>query len=287
MKPLKNIAIVLAAVHALSSGIVQGQSQKHGRLIFEEGYESGQPPYRASGNTPEVVKVSDARAGEYVMKSKLNPSSKDPERTEAVVFVDGERLMFEVGQEYWVGISIKLDENFRDSSDFKDQGMLLQWHYQDKLHPEVPDAQPLLLRFKNNEVRVHNEVLDQYMARTPPEYGEWIDWVIHVRFADTNGIIQVWRQGTKIVDWRGDNHQKEKHEGTYLKFGLYSSQYEKNPLKNSINRTVYHDELRIARSDGSYELVSPRIREPGDDKKSEQADATNRLPASRRERNDE
>ena len=171
MKPLKYTAMILTATPALFLGTTLGQPKEHGRLIFEEGFESGQSPYRASGNSPEVIKVSGARAGDYVMKSELNLSSEDPERTEAVVFVDGERLIFEVGEEYWVGISIKLDENFRDSTDFKDQGMLLQWHYQDKRHPEVPDAQPLLLRFRNDMVHVDNEVLDKYMASFPPEYG--------------------------------------------------------------------------------------------------------------------
>ena len=222
------------------------------------------------------------RAGDYAMKSELNSSSEDPERTEAVVFVDEERLMFEIGEEYWVGISIKLDENFRDSTDFKDQGMLLQWHYQDKRHPEVRDAQPLLLRFRKDMVHVHNEVLEKYMASVPPEYGKWIDWVIHVRFSDTDGIIEVWRQGTKIVDFRGDNHQVEKHEGTYLKFGLYSSQYENSPLTGSTTRTVYHDELRIAGSDGSYDLVAPRVSKTSEAKKNAQADATNRLPVTTR-----
>ena len=140
MKPLKYTATILTATPALLLGATLGQPEEQGRLIFEEGFESGQPPYRASGNSPEVIKVSDARAGDYVMKSELNASSKDPERTEAVVFIDDERLVFDIGEEYWVGISIKLDENFRDSTDFKDQGMLLQWHYQDKLHPEVRDA---------------------------------------------------------------------------------------------------------------------------------------------------
>ncbi|MEM7145017.1 MAG: heparin lyase I family protein [Verrucomicrobiota bacterium] len=276
MKQPKYTAMIFMVIFAVLPGTAPGQPKEQGRLIFEEGFESGQPPYRASGNSPEVIKVSDARAGDYVMKSELNSSSEDPERTEAVVFIDEERLMFEIGQEYWVGISIKLDENFRDSTEFKDQGMLLQWHYQDKNHPEVRDAQPLLLRFKNDEVRVHNEVLEEYMARTSPEYGKWIDWVFHVRFSDTDGIIEVWRQGTKIVDFRGDNHQVEKHEGAYLKFGLYSSQYEKAPLKGSINRTVYHDELRIAGSDGSYDLVVPRDSKRSEDHESEQASGQER-----------
>lgn len=278
--------IILAATQALSLGITLGQAQAQGRLIFEEGFESGQPPYRASGNSPEVVKVPGARGGDYVMKSELNRSSKDPERTEAVVFIDGQRLQFEIDEEYWVGISIKLDDDFRDSTDFKDQGMLLQWHYSDKLHPEVPDAQPLLLRFRNDEIHVDNEVLAKYMASVPPEYGKWIDWVIHVRFSDTNGLIQVWRDGINIVEWSGDNHQVEKHEGAYLKFGLYSSQYENTPPKTDFKRTVYHDELRIARSGGSYDLVAPRGKNPSEDNTSEQADATNRLPATSRTRNE-
>ncbi|MEM8955446.1 MAG: heparin lyase I family protein [Verrucomicrobiota bacterium] len=274
MKRLKYTALMVVVISAAFFGTTQGQLKEPGRLIYEDGFESGQPPYRASGNSPEVIKTSHARAGNYAMKSELNSSSKDPERTEAVVFIDEDRLMFEVGQEYWVGISIRLDRNFRDSTDFKDQGMLLQWHYQDRLHPEVRDAQPLLLRFKNDEVRVHNEVLEEYMAITSPEYGKWIDWVFHVRFSDTDGIIQVWRQGTKIVDFRGDNHQAEKHEGAYLKFGLYSSQYEKNPLKGSISRTVYHDELRIAGSDGSYDLVAPREGKSSEDNKNEHPSST-------------
>lgn len=261
MNPPIYTATILIAIPAVFLGTTLGEPKQTKWLIFEDGFESGQPPYRSSGNSPEVIKVSDARAGKYVMKSELNASSKDPERTEAVVFIDEERLMFEIGQEYWVGISIKLDENFRDSMDFKDQGMLLQWHYQDKLHPEVRDAQPLLLRFKNDEVRVDNEVLEEYMARTSPAYGRWIDWVFHVKLSNTDGVIEVWREGTKIVDFRGDNHQVEKHEGAYLKFGLYSSQYEKNPLKGSMKRTVYHDELRIAGSEGSYDLVAPRERQ--------------------------
>ena len=135
--------------------------------------------------------------------------------------------------------------------------MILQWHYQDKLHPEVRDAQPLLLRFKDDQVHVENEVLQKYMATVEPAYGEWVDWVFHVKFSDQDGIIRVWRNGKQIVDWKGDNHQVEKHEGTYLKLGIYSSQYEKKPPKCNYKRTVYHDELRITGANGSFEMVSP------------------------------
>ena len=231
-------------------------SSEGDRLIIEEGFESGVLPFKPSGNAPEVVLGTDARAGKYVMKSELSRASNVSKRTE--VSVSDKIVNFDVGKEYWVGISIKLGEDFRDSATFDDQGMLLQWHYRDWLHPEVPDAQPLLLRFRDDKVHVHNEVLQKYMASVPPAYGEWVDWVIHVKFADKDGIIQVWRNRKQIVDWCGDNHQTEKHEGAYLKFGLYSAQYEKRPPRTDFKRTVYHDELRVAGADGSYDLVAPR-----------------------------
>jgi len=239
-----------------------------GQLIVEEDFESGRQPVRPtigsrgvvlkpSGNAPKVVKVSDSRAGAFVMKSELSRSSKVRKRTEVEVYCDGEKVNFDVGKEYWVGVSIKLAEDFRDLTDFDDRAMILQWHYRDKLHPEVRDAQPLLLRFRKDQVHVENEVLQCYMATVPPAYGEWVDWVFHVKFADPDGLIQVWRQGKQIVDWHGDNHQAEKREGAYLKLGIYSSQYAKNPPRVSYRRTVYHDELRIAGSNGSYRLVAP------------------------------
>lgn len=232
----------------------------HGHLLVEEGFESGKLPFRISGNPSEVVRMADARAGKYVMKSELSHLSKNPMRTEVVVSKNKKKLNFDVGKEYWVGTSIKMGEEFRDKSNLDDdvyRTVLLQWHYRDWLHPEVRDAQPLVLRHRNNKVYVHNEVLQEYMASVQPTYGEWVDWVIHVKFADKDGIIQVWRNGKQIVDWRGDNHQTEKSEGAFLKFGNYSAQYKSKPPGVDFIRVVYHDELRIAGVDGSYKLVSP------------------------------
>ena len=252
--------IILVTLTLLYKGLTApGKSQ----LIVEEGFESGTLPFKASGNAPEVIATDDARAGKYVMKSQLNQKSKIAERTE--LSINKKNVNFDIGKEYWVGISIKLGEDFRNRSDLYDQGMLLQWHYRDWLHPEVRGAQPLVLRYRGGKVHVHNEVLQEYMASVSPAYGEWVDWVIHVKFSNTDRIIQVWRNGRKIVDWVGDNHQEEKHEGAYLKFGLYSFQYAKMSHKPIFTRTVYHDELRIAGAEGSYELVVPRNRELNDE----------------------
>jgi hypothetical protein len=103
---------------------------------------------------------------------------------------------------------------------------------------------------------VHNEVLQEYMAVKHPDYGEWVDWVFHVKFADVDGIIQIWRNGERIVDFEGDNHQVEMIEGAYMKFGIYATTY-KTYRPESFRRVVYHDALRIADSTGSYDFVAP------------------------------
>ena len=234
-------------------------------LIVEESFESGTHPFANSGNSPQVVTAPDARSGAYVMKSQLTPASPDPERTEVSLLGQPE-WNFDVGEEYWVGISTKIDEDFNDGLTFNDQGMLMQWHYRDWLYNDGQQPQPMVLRFTGDDVKVHSEVagVGNLATGLDPAYGEWVDWVFHVKFADEGGIFEVWRDGEQVVDWTGDNHLTARPDGAYLKFGLYSAQYDPNAgswheaMPLGATRTVYHDELRIAGADGSYELVAPR-----------------------------
>jgi len=239
---------------------LSGQSNKSHGLLIEEGFESGINPYTVSGNPAEVIRTANARAGHYVMKSQINNKRKVSYRTEASIRNDG--LMFKPGNEYWVGLSTMLDTDFIFPSPFNDQGMLFQWHYFSWLRPEVPDAQPLVFRHVEGKVHIQCEMLDGYLASVPAQTGEWMDWIIHVKFDDKDGYFQVWSNGVKVVDWSGDNHQVEMVEGAYMKFGLYSAQF--NPknenyltMPNGSSRTVYHDELRIAGPKGSFKAVSP------------------------------
>jgi hypothetical protein len=82
-------------------------------------------------------------------------------------------LNFDVGEEYWVGISTKLGEDFDDPRDFNGQGMVLQWHYRGWLYPEVRGAQPFFLRFRDDQIHVHNEVLLEYMEHHPSLAKRW------------------------------------------------------------------------------------------------------------------
>ena len=246
------------------------------QLLLNEGFESGILSLGASGsgNTPEVVTSQDARCGNYVLKSQLSHSSTNPERTEATTGLP--KYNFAIDQEYWVGISTKLLEDF-NQGDFKDDGMIMQWHYRDWLYPDDTfKPQPFLLRYREREgkkkIALQHEYVDKSnrnrnrtktLVEVPAYIGVWDDWVINIRFSETNGKFKVWRNGEVVLDWSGNNHLTERPDGAYLKFGLYSSQYDDlsdtdlTRIPDDFSRTVYHDEMRMAGADGSYDLVSP------------------------------
>lgn len=234
------------------------------QLIMQESFESGNytsnvKKIKTSGNLAEVIQTTDAREGEYILKSQISPERDNLYRTELSL---KDAMYFKPGEEYWVGISTKLDADFVFPSPFNDQGMIMQWHYDNWRRPEVPDAQPFVFRYIDGKIHFQCEMLDEYLGAVPATIGQWVDWVIHVKFDDNDGIFQIWWNGIKVLDWTGDNHQIEMIEGAYMKFGLYSSQF--NPDKDFVismpqgaTRTVYHDALRIAGAEGCYELVAP------------------------------
>jgi hypothetical protein len=131
-----------------------GASLNVSALIIEEGFESATHGFLNSGNPPVVVQAADARDGSYVMKSQLTPDTNNPERTEVSLRTKPTSQTnlwnFDVDQDYWVGISIKLDEDF-NVGDFDDQGMLLQWHYYDWKHGDSYKPQPLIIRYLGGE----------------------------------------------------------------------------------------------------------------------------------------
>jgi rhamnogalacturonyl hydrolase YesR len=232
-------------------------------LLLQEDFEAGVYSLKNSGNRPEVVELSDARSGKYALQSQITATTESKYRTETSM--NKKDLIFEVGKEYWLGMSIKLGDDYADGRNLNDQGMLMQFHYFDWNFPDVPDAQPLLLRYIGDDtIAIDNEVFkvkgtgERHMATVPADIGEWVDWVFHYKLDDVDGIIRIWRNGELVVDFTGDNHQIEKHDGAYLKFGLYASQFKNlTTMPDEASRTVYHDEIRIAGADGSYELVAP------------------------------
>ena len=268
-KVLTTVAILLIFPFNVKAQRALEETNKY-PLMFIEDFECGEMKLKKSGNPPEVVKMKGARAGKYVMKAQITPDKEISYRTE--ISLNREDLIFKPGKEYWVGISTMLGDDFNDSVSNKDQGMLFQWHYFDWKYPKklgLGQPQPLLLRYLGNgQAIIESEVLDMEgkypgtMVKLSMDTSQWVDWVIHYKLDNEEGFIQVWCNKKLVVDWTGDNHQIEKKEGAYLKFGLYSAQFKNNSwgidMPANYSRTVYHDEIRIADENGSYQLVAPR-----------------------------
>jgi hypothetical protein len=96
-------------------------------------------------------------------------------------------------------------------------------------------------------------------ATTPVTRGAWTDFVVHAKWsAGPDGLLQIWRDGTQIVDRTGANAFSDWSPTPYLKLGIYKWSWKGD---NSVvtARVLYFDAVRlVAGSTGSYKLVAPR-----------------------------
>ncbi len=88
--------------------------------------------------------------------------------------------------------------------------------------------------------------------------GKWIDWVFSLFWSPGDrGRIAVWKSGEQIVSDRGVNCNPA-DTAPYFKFGIYKWPWKDDESESTITRReVYFDEIRIAGSGGSFEMVSP------------------------------
>jgi hypothetical protein len=238
-----------------------------GHLIFKGDFESGDlKGWRASGNPPTVCR-SPTRAGKYAMKTSLD-RHKDKVAYRTEVSGPGSQ----VGKEYWYGFSIFLPDDYVPDKVWE---IVAQWHGvpdfkigEDWRNPVMAlsttggkwglvsrwDAKPNT--FENGKRRyggTKNHDLGPYRK------GAWTDWVVHVKWSyRSDGLLQVWKDGKKVVEQKGPNAFNDK-KGPYFKMGLYKGW--KNPKNRSdavTKRVLYHDEFRMAGADARYEDVAPQ-----------------------------
>lgn len=95
------------------------------------------------------------------------------------------------------------------------------------------------------------------LAVVPLVRGAWTDWVVHLRWGHRGGgIVEVWFNGKKIIDYRGPVGYNDPAE-SYLKAGLTQSGGEDEWPPGLDRRTLYLDELRIGDGAATYADVAP------------------------------
>jgi len=242
-------------------------------------------------NKPEIVTAPHpVRIGDYSMRSYLHRyDSKYSYRTMVQVGSqdtnpEGLRDSYTmvIGEEYWVGFSIYVPEDFAPDGDgcgelwfqfqaAPDPGELWrspvlainvpQDKYRIKRMWDTREFSPDM-SFEGSELLFNGSVL--------PDRGKWVDWVFHTKWSwQSDGLIEIWKDGIKIASGEGPNCSND-DEGPRISFGVYKWPWKEGSpaaahcLPSIVERLIYIDEFRIAGAGGSYQEVAPGQSAPAD-----------------------
>jgi hypothetical protein len=235
-------------------------------IIFTSGFEHASlKGWRGSGNLPKAVR-GPVRAGRYAMQTALD-RYKDAcaYRTE----VSGPGA--EIGEEYWYGFSIFLPGDYAPDRIWE---IVAQWHGVPDFDAGETWRNPVMAlsttrgrwgwvsrwdakrnTFQNGKRQYGGT--KQYDLG-PYERNVWTDWVVHVKWSyGPDGILQVWKDGDKVIDQVGPNAFNDA-KGPFFKMGLYKGWTDPNQKSDAVSkRVLYHDEFRMAGADARYEDVAP------------------------------
>lgn len=187
-----------------------------------------------------------ARAGSKSVKFDLrrsDPIVSSSVRSEITQDIEKESC------ERWYGLSYYLSNYTSDNGGES----IIQWHDVDGSMP------PLSLQVWGSDLIVVQGInggLIQYNIGKV-ESNKWMDIVFHVKWSTgTDGILEVWRNGTKLVSKTGIKTNSK--GGSYLKVGINKWSWAPGGGSSSVSqRLFYVDELRIGNEKATYNDVKP------------------------------
>ena len=290
---LKNPVIVIAGTLLLLGGAwfflsqrflvdkLSSEAQTAGQVIFTSGFETGKIQCGScnpdgwgvrndSGvsNAESVGTSYPLRAGNYSLRIRANKS--DPWRDAPRVELEGHnQSFFEKNVEYWVGWSIYLPADGSYEFDSQQNEILTQFRHRDDSCDASSLSPPNALRPQGGRWRwdVRWDA-DACMSSTTPdgqvivdmgpqERGRWTDFVARFVFShDSRGVLQVWRDGTMVVDRVGQPNYYNNPSGPYMKIGFYKAHW-LDQASNVTTRALYYDAVKVYRGTGGYAYVAP------------------------------
>jgi hypothetical protein len=138
-----------------------------------------------------------------------------------------------IGQEVWYTFSMMLPSDWATGGEHQ---TLFQAH-------QKSGCQPVLaLRVEGDQWRLksrsagtdctNNKSSTYSLGRI--ETGRWVEWTIRIKWSyKSNGILQVWKNGTRVVDQSGPNLYNVE-QGPAARIGLYKRKW------NGAKRQVYY-----------------------------------------------
>ncbi len=251
--------------------------------IVKTGFETGEyesTGWRQSGNDPQIARAPEPVCrGEFSLKIPLDRNKdKVSFRTElSLVGNEAHPLRnLEYDNDYWFALSIYLPRSWRP--DNKSIDILAQLHgvpdtdqgevYRNPMFNFHIRGDEWAIATKRDSRRVtatdqakmeYEEYGFQSLGKT--ETGKWTSFVFRFRlsYRENEGRIDVWKNGTKIVDnySRGVGYNDKK--GPYWKIGNYKPDWKPGHEPSDVSRRLHYvDEVSSAVGPDRYSDVAPR-----------------------------
>ncbi|MDF1656909.1 MAG: polysaccharide lyase, partial [Verrucomicrobiales bacterium] len=180
-------------------------------------------------------------------------------------WIKGMSRSFQMDEEYWYGFSTFWPDSCQADTQSE---LFVQWIGWRDYGPSLAiyvygEDYCIKKRWAADDTSYKN----LWRGKMADDKGQWVAWVFRIKWSTgRNGLIEVWRNGEKIVTDKGQNCGPGEF-ADYFKFGIYKWPWQEPPEKTPstiTRRTLYIDEIRIGDKNANYDLVSPQsvIRTP-------------------------
>jgi hypothetical protein len=243
---------ILTAV-LLSASCRKSTTTDRQHLLVESLFEDDLEPFKGWENNQHCCHYSltqSARASEGLLSLRLEVRDTDPQisssiRSELV------QPSEEEGTERWYGFKMYLQDWANDNA----EEHVFQWHPDDPGGSAIGSLFTSGGRYEFVTTHYAGTNGNGYSDLGPIISDQWVSWVLHIKWAsDQTGIIQVWKNGTLVLDVK--NTQTSPDMGSYFKLGINKFGWGLQPSTTS-QRVLYFDEVRIGNEKARYEDVKP------------------------------
>lgn len=133
-----------------------------------------------------------------------------------------------------------------------DDDVISQWHQGGSLTPA------LCLRVKTDKLYIR--VLGTWVELGAFDKDKWHAYVLHVKHsAGSDGLIEIWKDGVKILNRAGANMYKITGDlhNPKLKMGVYKSGWNGSDKTGTSTRVIYFDDIKIGNENATYAEMAP------------------------------
>jgi hypothetical protein len=162
---------------------------------------------------------------------------------------------------YWYGFSMFVPDNFPTKAENSDSVIVAQWmggSFGPELSFQIVGGEQLAIR-RDWSTGPGDKGNEMTQAKFPIVRGVWTDVVVYrERSWDNDGVLKVWLNGKKVVDFVGptaiDYVANGNGGNVQFKTGIYWG-----TTSRSVKYTLYFDNIRTSDVANGYDLVAPSV----------------------------